>query len=357
MSLTKEMIKAEALRLGFSFIGFSMPVQTLHFSQYNAWVHSENHPGMDFLSKQYVFEARQNPSILLENVRTVITLGIAYQPQNLPNINPQSKKEQGIIASYACLPDYHDVLKEKSQALISFINKNGSAKIRSRFFVDSGPVMEKDFAFTSGLGWIGKNSLFISPYFGSYCLLGCLFIDFELLPDRALNKDLCIDCEICIQSCPTKAICHNKTINANRCISFLTTRYKGEIDDSLSKRIGNKVFGCDICQTVCPLNSINRNIDNTQQNNNVSIIDNKIDLISELFLDEKQFFAKYSRTTISKYPHELFLRNIIIAMGNSRNEDFLTPLIRTWENQTSQIIRNAAIKAIELLKSGISTEE
>jgi epoxyqueuosine reductase len=357
MSPNKEMIKAEASRLGFSFIGFSKPGQTPHFSHFKEWARIESHMGLDFLTKKYVFDARNDPSILLENVLTVITVGIAYQPNNSAENCSQTKDKYGIIASYACLPDYHHLLREKAQELIGFINKIQNSKIRSRFFVDSGPVMEKDFAFASGLGWIGKNSLLISPHFGSYCLLGCLFLDIELPSDKPVTKDLCMNCEACIQACPTKAINQDKTINSNRCISFLTTLYKGEIDSLLSKKIGNRVFGCDVCQTACPLNAINRNKDLIQQISIKPIIDNKIDLISELLLDGREYLSKYSFTTLAKLPQDLFLRNIIIAIGNSDLKEFLIPLSRLLENQSSSIVHNAVKTAIASIKSGISKED
>jgi epoxyqueuosine reductase len=355
MSSTKEMIKAEAIRLGFSFVGFSKPERTPHFSKFEEWVQMGNHEGLDFLSKKYVLDARNNPSILLENARTVITVGIAYQP-NLAESFSQVNNGQGIIASYACLPDYHHLLKEKAKELIGFIAKLQNSKIKSVFFVDSGPVMEKDFAYTSGLGWIGKNSLFLSPTFGSYCLLGCLFLDIELSPNKPVNDDLCRNCEVCIQACPTNAIYQNKTINSDRCISFLTTKYKGEIDGYLSNKIGNRVFGCDVCQTVCPLNSINRNNDLIQQIEIKPIINKKINLVSELFMDDKEYLFKYFLTTIAKFPHELFLRNIIIAIGNSNIKEFLIPLSRMLEIHTSPMIQNTSIRAIESIKSDSSKE-
>ena len=126
--------------------------------------------------------------------------------------------------------------------LISFMKTLDSSSGKMKLFVDSGPVMEKDFAFQSGLGWIGKNSLFISPVFGSFCLLGCLFVDFDLEPDDPDETDRCGDCDLCIRSCPTQAISDNRTIKASRCISFLTTNAKGDIPNQLCEKIGDHVF-------------------------------------------------------------------------------------------------------------------
>ena len=352
MDLLKEKIKAEALRLGFSFIGFSKPQQTPHFSQYKTWRQGSNPEELGYLSKLYVMDARKQPAILLNNARSVITLGIAYLKQkDLDELDNPDKKNIGRIAAYACLPDYHHWLKDKSRKLISFIKNIKSPSINNRFFVDSGPVMEKDFAYLSGLGWIGKNSLFISPVFGSFCLLGCLFVDIELQPDQPDETDLCGDCAICIKSCPTSAITENRTIKASQCISYLTTSYKEEIPIEQCKKIGNNVFGCDICQIVCPLNFKDPKFNILQSNVLRPIIGDKIDLSSELFFSEEMFLAKYSNTPVAKLPFELFLRNLIIAIGNSGNKDLIVPLTKVSNNHPFPIIKAATAWAIASLGS------
>jgi epoxyqueuosine reductase len=240
-------------------------------------------------------------------------------------------------------------MKEKSNNLIRFIKSETGSSLKSRFFVDSGPVMEKDFAFQSGLGWIGKNSLFISPVFGSFCLLGCLFVNIELLSDQPVETDLCGDCQICIKSCPTKAIGENRTINANRCISFLTTNFRNQIPGELCGKIGNKVFGCDICQKVCPLNFFKANIFLEHANTLRPIIDSKIDLLSELFFSEEMFFSKYGDTPVMKLTHDLFLRNLIIASGNSGSKELIEPLTKILHDTSSTIIKASSEWAIASL--------
>ena len=347
MDLLKEKIKAEALRLGFSFIGFSKPHQTPHFPQYKTWRQGSNPEELGYLSKMYVMDARKQPSILLKNAHSVITLGITYPKQkDLYVLDNPGRKNIGQIAAYACLPDYHHWLKDRSRELISFIKRIKSPSINYRFFVDSGPVMEKDFAYLSGLGWIGTNSLFISPVFGSFCLLGCLFVDIELQPDQPDETDVCGDCAICIKSCPTSAITENRTIKASQCISFLTTNYKGEIPVEQCEKIGNNVFGCDICQKVCPLNIKDSKFNLLQSNVLRPIIGNKIDLESELFFSEEMFLAKYSKTPVAKLPFELFLRNLIIAIGNSGNKDLIVPLTKVFQDHPIPIIKAATAWAI-----------
>jgi epoxyqueuosine reductase len=347
MDLLKEKIKAKAQGLGFTFIGFSEPKQSPHFNNYQTWL-KEPHPDeLDYLGKKYVVDARKKPAVLLQNAKSVISLGFDYPNQEgSESFDSSENKYFGQIASYACLPDYHRYLKEKSNELTQFIKSETGCSLKNRFFVDSGPVMEKDFAFQSGLGWIGKNSLFISPIFGSFCLLGCLFVDIELQPDQPNETDLCGECEICIKFCPTNAIAENRTIRASRCISFLTTNYKGQIPGELCRKIGNNVFGCDICQKVCPLNYRDQKNGFDKEKYFWPIIDSKIDLLSELFFTEEAFLSKYTGTPVAKLSFELFLRNLIIAIGNSGGKGFIDPLTNLFHNHQSTILNDASKRAI-----------
>ena len=232
------------------------------------------------------------------------------------------RKKFGQIAAYACLPDYHRWFKDRTREFLSSLKVFNNSAVKTKLFVDSGPVMEKDFAYQAGLGWIGKNSLFISKVFGSFCLLGCLFVDFDLEPDTPDETDLCGECDLCIRSCPTQAISENRTINASRCISFLTTNARGDIPNHLCEKIGDHVFGCDICQSVCPLN-MGKPIIKQKPNEFLSpIIENKVNLHDELLMSERSYSAKYSLTPIGKLPYEVFLRNLIIAAGNSGDKSF-----------------------------------
>lgn len=349
MNSLKDQIKAEASRLGFSFTGFSRPQQTPHFINYKNWINGSQPEELDYLKMDYVIEARNQPTLLLENAQTVIVLGIAYPNQDSTIFNGISdKKRFGQIASYACLPDYHRWFKDHARKLEKFIRSLDNPGLKTRVFVDSGPVMEKDFAYQAGLGWIGKNSLFISPIFGSFCLLGCLFLNLDLEPDIQNDNDLCGVCELCIQSCPSGAISNDRTINANRCISFLTTNYKGAIPPELFGKIGKQVFGCDICQTVCPINN-KGSIKNSQKNRVSPIIENRVDLSYELSLGEKLFHEKYSATPIAKLPHEVFLRNLIIAAGNSGVDTFVEPLENIMQSNASFVIQSTAEWAIASL--------
>ena len=351
MDLRKEKIRAEALRLGFSFIGFTNPQQTPHFSAYEEWLNDPSPEELDYLKKKYVYDARKEPGLILEDARTVIVLGLGYPNPTLVNTLSISKSDKsGRIAAYACLPDYHRWFKDRSRELGSFMKTLDYSSGRMKIFVDSGPVMEKDFAFQSGLGWIGKNSLFISPVFGSFCLLGCLFVVFDLEPDDPDKTDLCGDCDLCIRSCPTQAISEKRTILASRCISFLTTNAKGEFPNHLCEKIGDHVFGCDICQTVCPINK-GMAINKIKPKGSItSIIENQVFLYDELLMSERSYLEKYSLTPIGKFPHEIFLRNLIIAAGNSGDRSLIGPLKKMIKVHFSSVIHSAAHWAIASLE-------
>ena len=349
--MLKNKIKAEALRLGFSFIGFTKPHQTPHFSSFKYWLNESQPEELNYLKKSYVVDSRKEPWILLEGARTVIVLGIDYPIPTLPFNGSNSERNFfGQIAAYACLPDYHRWFKDRARKFLSSLEDFNNSAVRKKLFVDSGPVMEKDFAYQAGLGWIGKNSLFISRVYGSFCLLGCLFVDFDLEPDVPDETDRCGECDLCIRSCPTQAIANNRIVDASRCISFLTTNARGVIPDHLCEKIGGHVFGCDICQSVCPLN-MERPISKQKSIEMLlPIIENNVNLFDELSMSERSYSTKYSLTPIGKLPYEVFLRNLIIAAGNSADKSFVKPLNKMIDKYPSSIIRSAAQWAITSLE-------
>jgi len=350
MDLLKEKIKAEAFRLGFSFIGFTKPQQTPHFSSFKNWLKGPLPEELDYLKKSYVVDSRKDPGCLSEDARSVIVLGIGYPEPTLPFAESDSERKIfGQIAAYACLPDYHRWFKDRIREFLSSLKELNNSAVRTKLFVDSGPVMEKDFAYQAGLGWIGKNSLFISKVFGSFCLLGCLFVDFGVEPDTLDDTDLCGECDLCIRSCPTQAISDNRTIHASSCISFLTTNVRGNIPNHLCEKIGDHVFGCDICQSVCPLN-LGKPVFKQKPNGFLSpIIESKVNLLDELLMSERSCSAKYSSTPIGKLPYEVFLRNLIIAAGNSGEKSFVGSLKKIIEIHASSVIQSTAQWAIDSL--------
>jgi epoxyqueuosine reductase len=338
-----EPIKAKAKNLGFSFIGFTEVQQSPHFQDYLKWLERDQFGHLEFLNKHYVIGSRREPGQLLKGAKSIVVLGVKYSP--LLNKKQIEFPDKGVIAAYAQYEDYHHVVKTKSVELMESINNERSEKINYRIFIDSGPLMEKDFAYAAGLGWIGKNSLFIHPELGSFTFLCCIMVDKDLNERNQLSINLCENCHLCEQACPTQCIIGNHTIDASRCISYLTIEHKGIIPRNLRSLIGNHVFGCDICQDVCPYNTrVTENQSEIYFNFKKKSY-HPLDILMEMSLTEETFKEKYLNTPILRVSHERHLRNIIIAAGNSRNHKFIKPLKELLTSDL-EIIRIHAVWAL-----------
>lgn len=211
------------------------------------WLENEMHGKMSYMARN--IEKRLDPRLLYEKAKTIIIVLQNYFPKEI-----QKDSTAPIISKYAYGTDYHFVMKDKLKELLQFIQKDIHA-CNGRPFVDSAPVLERAWAKQAGLGWIGKNSNLISVEHGSFFFIGELILDIELpYDDTKLVRDHCGNCTRCIDACPTKAIVADRVIDARKCISYQTIEIKGEIDKSLKGQFENRVFGCDICQDVCPWN-------------------------------------------------------------------------------------------------------
>jgi epoxyqueuosine reductase len=240
-------IKNEALRLGFSACGFSKA----EFLEEDAtrvddWLKKNYHASMQYMENH--FEKRCDPRELVKNSKSVVSLLLNYYTDKI-----QSDPESPAISKYAYGTDYHFVMKDKMKSLFSYIDQN-FGPIEGRVFVDSAPVLDRAWAKKAGLGWIGKNSNLIHRELGSFVFIGELIIDLELEYNQTPESDFCGACTACIDACPTDAILENRTIDANRCISFLTIENRDDFPEEYKGKIENRMFGCDICQDVCPWN-------------------------------------------------------------------------------------------------------
>ena len=328
--------RARANNLGFSFTGFTEVQQSPHFQDYLEWLEREQFGNLEFLNTHYTIGSRREPGQLLNDAKSIIVLGVRYGL--LPNRRQVESPDKGMIAAYARIEDYHHIVKTRAVELMESINAERSEKINYKIFIDSGPLMEKDFAYAAGLGWIGKNSLFIYPELGSFTFLCCIMVDKDLHEKAQPSNDLCENCHLCEHACPTQCIVGDHTIDASRCVSYLTIEHKGVIPRNLRSLIGNRVFGCDICQDVCPYNT---GVTENQGEIYFNLKEKNyqpIDLLKEMSLTEKTFEEKYFNTPILRVSYERHLRNIIIAAGNSHNRKF----IKTLKNllvSDSEIIR------------------
>lgn len=242
-----QLIKEKAKELGFLFCGIAkadfLEKEAPHLEN---WLNKNMHGQLSYMENH--FDKRLDPRLLVDNAKSVISLGYNYYTSE-----KQSDPEAPKISKYAYGTDYHFVIKEKLKTLLQFIREH-IGEVDGRAFVDSAPVLDKAWAEKSGLGWVGKHSLLISKDHGSFFFLCELIIDLELGYDNAIATDHCGTCTRCIDACPTDALQGSKIVDASKCISYLTIELKEDIPKEFSERMENWMFGCDICQDVCPWN-------------------------------------------------------------------------------------------------------
>jgi len=240
-----QQIKAEALRLGFSACGIARADTVGESAVYlEKWLAEGNQAGMDYMNNH--FDKRCDPRLLVEGTKSIISVAMNYYPSR------KLREEQLQFAYYAYGKDYHEVMKAKLTELFNFINEQ-LAPVNGRVFCDTAPVLDRYWAQKAGLGWIGKNAQLIIPHAGSYFFLGEIFLDIELDYDSPMQSK-CGNCTRCLNACPVKALEKPFVLNSNRCISYLTIEYKGEIEPGIAPKMGNHLYGCDDCQKCCPWN-------------------------------------------------------------------------------------------------------
>jgi len=244
------LIKQKAKELGFDYCGVSkagfLEEEAIRLEN---WLHQDRHGKMDYMANY--FDKRVDPRKLVEGAKSIISVLLNYFPEKELNENSMYK-----ISKYAYGTDYHFVVKEKLKILIEYIQQE-IGEVNGRAFVDSGPVLEKAWAAKSGLGWIGKNSNLITKESGSFFFIGELIVDLELEYDSPI-PDYCGTCTKCIDACPTDAIVNPYIVDASKCISYFTIELKEEIPTEVKGKFENWIFGCDICQDVCPWNRFSK---------------------------------------------------------------------------------------------------
>ncbi|MEN8157840.1 MAG: tRNA epoxyqueuosine(34) reductase QueG [Bacteroidota bacterium] len=248
ISEVSESIREEALQLGFAGCGFSRAGPLNEDAiRLKEWLDGGYHARMGYMAGH--FEKRTDPVILVEGAKSVISLLYNYKTDRV-----QEDPRAPVLSKYAYGKDYHFVMKERMNRLFEYINSN-FGPVEGRVFTDSAPVLERTWAQRAGLGWIGKNSSLISQTHGSFVFIGELIVDLELEYSQAEEKDRCGSCNRCVEACPTGAILSSRTIDAGLCISYQTIENREAIPPELQGNLENRVFGCDICQDVCPWNN------------------------------------------------------------------------------------------------------
>ena len=345
MNLT-QVIKDEARHLGFVLAGVTTPDPPPHGSAYERWLALGRHAQMDYLAEERSRSHRLDPRLVLPSCESILMLAVRYpDPRTVGPFNEQDPV--GRIASYAWGIDYHLVLPKRLEALSFFISRQVGFAVSNRWYTDTGPVMERDLAQRAGLGWIGKNTCLINPRLGSYFLLAEILLGIELDPDPPFEADRCGTCRRCIEACPTGCILPDRTMDARRCISYLTIENKGAIPSDLRPAVGNWIFGCDLCQMVCPWNQrAERGHDQTFSPQQAVPYP---DLILELALTPQEFNHKFKENPVQRARRRGYLRNVAVVLGNAGDPAAIPALERALMDN-EPLVREHAAWALDQLK-------
>lgn len=334
--LTTE-IKRQASVLGFSLCGVSPAVTPTGAARMDEWLASGYAGQMHYLADRR--EAYRDPNRVLDGVRSVVMLAMNYRTTE--PIVPAAG--QGRVSRYAWGDaDYHDLIHERLDMLKQFVvDRAPSALVRG--IVDTAPLLEREFAQLSGLGWIGKNTLLLNRQEGSWFFLAALLTDVELSYDAAHETDHCGTCRACLDACPTDAFPQPYVLDASRCISYLTIELRDAMPQELRAGVGDWVFGCDVCQDVCPWNNkaaLSQHPEFAPRDGN-----NPLDLIALFELDDDAFRTRFRHTSLWRPKRRGLLRNAAIALGNRPSPSALPALIRGLSD-VEPIVRGACAWAM-----------
>ena len=239
----KQTIKEKARQLGFILAGVTTPDPPPHYSTFENWLAHGHHGNMDYLATERSRLRRADPRQILPECQSILVLATPYSPPVHAGDSGEALGDRGKIAAYARGDDYHDVLPPRMKELVQFIEEQAGQPVKNRWYTDTGPLLERDLAQRAGIGWIGKNTCLIHPKHGSYFLLSEILLDLALEPDPPFVTDHCGTCTRCIEACPTDCILPDRTIDATRCISYLTIELKDGIPTELRHKVGSWVFG------------------------------------------------------------------------------------------------------------------
>jgi epoxyqueuosine reductase len=335
-------IKAEAQRLGFLLVGVTNPDPPDHLDFFREWLTAGYQASMDWIAADRSMECRSDPRKILPECESILVLGSPYPA-------PKGNIQGGNIASYALNLDYHDVLEGKLRQLLEKIEEWVGEPVPNHWYVDTGPVLEKELAMRAGLGWIGKNTLLINRDYGSYFFLAEILLGIQLNTDIPNTEVFCGTCTRCLDTCPTGALLEPYTLNANRCISYLTIEHREAIPVELRSQMGDWIFGCDICQAVCPWNKPGAEsptvLDELQPREDLL----QIDLIEEMGLSQEEFSARFKGSPIKRTKRWGYLRNIAIALGNLGVEDAISALAEALQDP-EPLVRSHAAWALSEIK-------
>jgi epoxyqueuosine reductase len=339
----KQAIKDHARRLGFSLVGVAAPESLLHLSTFERWLDAGYHGSMHYLADEYSRARRANLRLILPECNSILVLATPYADPKSAEAS-EGAGPTGRVAAYAWGDDYHEIFPPRLRALVNFIEEQVGHPVPNRYYTDTGPILERDLAQRAGLGWIGKNTCLINPKHGSYFLLAEILLGLDMEPDPPFITDQCGTCTRCIEACPTSCILPGRTIDARRCISYLTIELKEDIPEEMRPLLDDWVFGCDICQMVCPWNRFA----NPQGDASFAPRPNvpHPNLISELDLTSEAFNRKFKGSPVKRAKRRGYLRNVAVALGNSKDKRII-PALENAQNDEEELVREHATWALE----------
>ncbi len=347
-------IKDKARQLGFVLAGVTTPEPPPHYSTFEHWLAQNRYGTMNYLATERSRARRADPRQILPECKSILVLATPYSPASraqhravCQHADEVEKLDQGRIASYAWGEDYHEVLPARMQELVQFIEEQVERPVKNRWYTDTGPLLERDLAQRAGLGWIGKNTCLIHPKHGSYFLLSEILLDLPLEPDAPFITDHCGTCTRCIQACPTDCILPDRTLDARRCISYLTIELKEDIPLELRDKMGNWIFGCDICQMVCPWNRFAEEGDS-------AFADKELphSLSEELSISTQEFNRRFKESPVKRAKRRGYLRNVAVALSNT-GDLLALPVLQNALNDEEPLVRKHAQWAIEKINQRV----
>jgi epoxyqueuosine reductase len=336
MSTLEEQIKEQARRLGFELAGIAAATPADGFDSFRTWLRAGYAGEMAYLHRHA--EARRHPRAVLAAVRSVVMLGMSYKPDEDPGATTPAAK----VARYARGLDYHDVLRSRLNRLLEWV-RGQAPGCDGRGVVDTAPLLERDFARRAGLGWFGKNTMLLNKRLGSYFFLAALLLDLELQPDPAHEAAHCGTCTACLDACPTQAFPAPGQLDARRCISYLTIELRGPVPVELRPGVGDWLFGCDVCQEVCPWNRKAPVGAEPAFGGRPDL--EAVDPVEVLGLSEEEFRRRFRGTALLRSKRRGLLRNAALVLGN-RGDPAALPALRKALADPEPLVREAAEWAI-----------
>jgi epoxyqueuosine reductase len=332
-------VKARALAVGFDRVAVGPAGRPEHAAAFGAWLDAGYAGGMDYLARTRV--ERQEPERLLPGCRSVISLALAYGPR-------EDDPSWAGVSRYARGADYHELMRPRLAAVVDFLREAGGARVRSRAAVDTSAVLERDLAARAGLGWIGKNTNLIAAGTGSYFFIGTVLTTAPLVPDGATG-DHCGTCTACLQACPTQAFVGPWILDARRCLAYLTIEHRGDVPDEWKPAMGEWLFGCDVCQEVCPWNRKAPPAREPALAPSAPLPT----LTALLEMDETAFRARFRGSAMSRAKRAGLARNAALMLGH-RGERSAIPVLRRALDDPDEGVRRAAAWALARLDPSAS---